>query len=100
MIFFNVNKNHGTHRSQLRISAFHGKTQSLSTGSPSVKVASCIELLHRAGRVITPANSAHRIVLIAIERGTLQPLVFDNQAHLNHRAMAAILGVILKLPPV
>ncbi len=62
--------------------------------------AASIELLPRAERVITPINSAHRIVLMAIERGTLQHLVFDNQAHLNHRVMAAILGVILKLPPV
>jgi hypothetical protein len=29
-----------------------------------------------------------------------QHLVFDQQAHLHHRAMAAILGVILKLPPL
>ena len=27
-------------------------------------------------------------------------LVFDNQAHLSHRAMAAILGAILRLPPL
>ena len=60
----------------------------------------CIELIERSERVITPINSAHRIVLMAIERGTLQHLVFDNQAHLNYRVMAAILGVILKLPPV
>jgi len=59
-----------------------------------------IELLPRAERVITPVNSAHRIVVMAIERGTLQHLVFDNQAHLNHRALAAILGVVLKLPLV
>jgi hypothetical protein len=39
-------------------------------------------------------------VLMAIERGTLQDLVFDNRAHLSHRAMAAILGAILKLPPI
>ena len=45
-----------------------------------------IELVQRAQRVITPINSAHRIVLMAIERGTLQHLVFDNQAHLNHRS--------------
>jgi glutamate/tyrosine decarboxylase-like PLP-dependent enzyme len=45
-------------------------------------------------------NSAHRIVLMAIERGRLQNLIFDNQAHASHRAMAAILGVILRLPPV
>jgi hypothetical protein len=50
--------------------------------------------------VITPVTTAHRAVLMAIERGKLQNLIFDNQAHWNHRAMAAILGVILKLPPV
>jgi hypothetical protein len=54
----------------------------------------------RAERVLTPVNSVHRTVLMAIERGTLQDLVFDNQAHLSHRAMAAVLGAILKLPPV
>jgi hypothetical protein len=37
---------------------------------------------------------------MAIERGKLQNLIFDNQAHWNHRAMAAILGAVLKLPPV
>jgi hypothetical protein len=37
---------------------------------------------------------------MAIERGKLQHLIFDNQAHVAHRAMAAILGVILKLPPL
>ena len=56
----------------------------------------------RAARpaVLTPVTTAHRAVLMAIERGKLQKLIFDNQAHWNHRAMAAILGVILKLPPV
>jgi ferredoxin len=59
-----------------------------------------IRLNERKQRVITPVTTAHRSVLMAIERGTLQNLIFDNQAHWNHRAMAAILGVILKLPPV
>ena len=54
----------------------------------------------RPARVITPVTTAHRAVLMAIERGKLQNLVFDNQALWNHRAMAAILGAILKLPPV
>jgi ferredoxin len=58
-----------------------------------------VRLAPRKERVITPVNSTHRIVVMAIERGLLQELVFDNQAHLSHRAMAAILGVILKLPP-
>ncbi|MGA2674297.1 MAG: 4Fe-4S dicluster domain-containing protein [Terracidiphilus sp.] len=59
-----------------------------------------IALKARRQRVITPVTTAHRAVLMAIERGTLQNLIFDNQAQANHRAMAAILGVILKLPPV
>jgi hypothetical protein len=37
---------------------------------------------------------------MAIERGKLQELIFDNRALFSHRAMAAILGVILKLPPM
>jgi ferredoxin len=59
-----------------------------------------IKLHARTQRVLTPVTTAHRAVLMAIERGKLQNLIFDNQAHWNHRAMAAILGVILKLPPV
>ena len=54
----------------------------------------------RTERVFTPVNTVHRTVLMALERGTLQDLVFDNRAHLSHRAMAALLGAILKLPPV
>jgi ferredoxin len=59
-----------------------------------------VSLRPRPQRVLTPVTTAHRAVLMAIERGMLQNLIFDNQAHWNHRAMAAILGVILKLPPV
>ena len=59
-----------------------------------------IELERRPVQVITPVNSTHRFVLQAIEKGTLQNLVFDNQAFANHRAMAAVFGAILKLPPL
>jgi len=67
-----------------------------------VRVCSKEYILMRArdNKVITPVNSAHRAVIMAIERGQLQNLIFDNQALWNHRAMAAILGVILKLPPL
>ena len=61
---------------------------------------SVISLKERAKRIITPINSAHKTVMMAIERGKLQDLIFDNQALWNHRAMAAILGVLLKLPPI
>jgi ferredoxin len=59
-----------------------------------------IELCSRNERVITPINSVHRVVIMAIERGKLQNLLFDNQVMFSHRAMAAVLGVILKLPPI
>lgn len=59
-----------------------------------------IELQKRPVQVITPVNSTHRFVLQAIEKGTLQNLIFDNQAFANHRAMAAVFGTILKLPPL
>ncbi len=58
-----------------------------------------LALEERAERVITPLNSVHRSVMMAIERGSLQNLIFDNRALFSHRAMAAILGVILRLPP-
>ena len=67
-----------------------------------VCVRSCpkdsIHLNSRPRRVITPLNGTHRAVLMAIERGKLQDLIFDNQVLWSHRAMAAVLGVILKLP--
>jgi hypothetical protein len=59
-----------------------------------------LSLASRPQRIITPVNSTHRAVVMAIERGKLQNLIFDNQAYASHRAMAAVLGVILKLPPV
>jgi ferredoxin len=59
-----------------------------------------LHLTARAERVITPLNSTHKAVVMAIERGKLQNLIFDNQALWSHRAMAAILGVILRLPPL
>lgn len=61
---------------------------------------SAIKLKSRPTKIITPANSVHRCVLMAIEKGQLQNLIFDNQAFASHRAMAAVLGAILKLPPV
>jgi ferredoxin len=69
-----------------------------------VCVRSCpkesIRLESRPERVLTPLNGAHRAVIMAIERGTLQNLVFDNRALWSHRALAAILGAILRLTPL
>ncbi len=54
----------------------------------------------REKKVFTPVNMAHRVVLEAIETNKLQNLIFDNQTHFSHRALAAIFGAILKLPPM
>jgi ferredoxin len=53
----------------------------------------------RPKRVVTPVDTLHRTVLMAIERGNFADCIFDNRALFSHRAMAAILGVILRLPP-
>lgn len=62
--------------------------------------AGCLKLTRRPGRTITPLNTAHRLVLMATERGVLQNLIFDNQVLFSHRLAAAVLGAVLKLPPV
>lgn len=59
-----------------------------------------LSLRSRPQRVITPINSVHRTVMMAIERGGLQNLIFDNRVLWNHRALAAVLGAILRLPPI
>jgi len=58
-----------------------------------------LTLASRPERVITPLDSVHKAVLMAVERGKLQNLIFDDQTLASHRALAAVLGVILRLPP-
>jgi len=59
-----------------------------------------IHLESRPQRVLTPLDGTHRAVVMAIERGKLQHLIFDNRVLWSHRALAAIMGVVLKLPPL
>jgi ferredoxin len=67
-----------------------------------VCVRNCVDgalsLTSRPERVLTPVTTAHRTVLMAIERGKLQDLIFDNRVLFSHRALAALLGVLLRLP--
>ncbi len=59
-----------------------------------------IQMQARPERVITPLNTAHRVVMMAIERGNLQNLIFDNRVLWSHRMLSAFLGAVLKLPPL
>jgi ferredoxin len=89
--------NDGTGRKQAQID------QELCLGC-GVCIRNCrinaLKMQPREKRIITPVNSTHKAVLMALERGKLQNLIFDNQVLWSHRALAALLGVILKLPPV
>lgn len=58
-----------------------------------------ITLTFRDSRVLTPLDSTRRTVTMAVERGKLQNLIFDNQGLASHRFMAALIGVVLQLPP-
>ena len=59
-----------------------------------------IMLVRREKQILTPVNTTHRTILMAIEKGTLADLIFDNQAHISHRAMAAVLSCLLSLSPI
>lgn len=58
-----------------------------------------IKLVKRESRIITPVNTAHRVVLTAIDKRMLPNLIFDNYESASHRVLAAILSAILSLPP-
>lgn len=59
-----------------------------------------IKMEFRDARVFTPVSLNHKLVLQALEKGKLQNLIFRDHTKVNHRVLASILGVILKLPPL
>ena len=67
-----------------------------------VCVWTCVHCGHilrsRPERVITPLNSVHRSVMMAIKRGDLQNMMLANRVLWRHRALAALLDTPLRLP--
>ncbi len=59
-----------------------------------------LRLVRRAKRVIPPLDTTHRTVVMAVERGQLADLLFDDRTLASHRILGAVLGAVLKLPPV
>lgn len=94
--------------SEKPISIKHGRTKLVPNPNLCLGCGVCVRncpnksitLLRREKQILTPANTTHRTVLMAIEKGTLPQLIFDNGAYKSHRVMAAVLSVILNLPPV
>ena len=58
-----------------------------------------LTLIEKKTRMITPVNGAHRVVLMAVDKGMLGDLMFDNSSLASHRMMAGVVNAILALPP-
>lgn len=65
----------------------------------SCPVRGALRLAPRPERVLTPRTTAHRVVTMALERGTLGALLFDDQTLASHRALAALVDAVLALAP-
>lgn len=59
-----------------------------------------ITMLPRQQRVIVPETTYDRIIAMAIERGKLSNLVFDDPSKINHRALGRMVGVIENSSPL
>jgi ferredoxin len=59
-----------------------------------------IALVKRKQRVLTPEDTFERVVLMSLERGTLQNQLFDDPSSLTQGALRGIVGAFLRLPPV
>ncbi len=58
-----------------------------------------ITMKQRPQRVLTPENTFDRIVKMAMERGKLANVLFEQPEKLSHRALGRIIGVLEKTPP-
>jgi len=59
-----------------------------------------LSMAPRKERVMVPETAWHRVVLMAIERGKFQNLLFDDFDRLDHAALRAITRIVVGLPPV
>lgn len=62
--------------------------------------AKSIKLVPRRQRVITPETTFQKVLLLALEKGTLQNQIFDNPQSITHKFMRGFFGGFLRLPPV
>ncbi|MFC1991553.1 4Fe-4S dicluster domain-containing protein [Chloroflexota bacterium] len=58
-----------------------------------------LRLVHREKSVITPETAFDRVVSMALERGKLGDLIFEDHDKLSHRALGRIIGILEKAPP-
>jgi len=69
----------------------------------AVCVRSCkfgaLSMRDRPSRTIPPEHTLERVVRMAVERGKLQTLIFDEPDKVTHKVLRGVLGAILALPP-
>jgi NAD-dependent dihydropyrimidine dehydrogenase PreA subunit/biotin operon repressor len=92
-----VTEGEGTHKKKW---AIRDETLCLGCG---VCYSACklgaITMKPRAQRVFTPETTFDRLVAMAIERGKLADLLFEDPRKLSHRALGRIVGVLEKTAP-
>ena len=59
-----------------------------------------LRLVRRSERLLPPRTTALRVVRMALERGRLADLLFDDRSLASHRILGSLLGAVLSLPPV
>jgi len=59
-----------------------------------------LSMAPRKERILVPETSWHRAVVMAIERGKFQNLLFDDFDRIDHAALRAITRIVVGLPPV
>jgi Fe-S-cluster-containing hydrogenase component 2 len=59
-----------------------------------------LSMAPREKRILVPETSWQRAVIMAIERGKFQNLLFDDFDRLDHAVLRAITRIIIGLPPV
>jgi ferredoxin len=58
-----------------------------------------IRMAPREKRILPPEGTFERVIQMAIERGKLADLIFEDPEQFSHRAMAVMMKVIEKSPP-
>lgn len=59
-----------------------------------------LKMKQRKERVLVPETTIERVIHMAIERGKLQNLLFDENEGLTYKALNKFFGVIANLPPL
>ena len=53
----------------------------------------------RDKRMLTPETVFEKLVMVAMERGRLANLIFDDPERLNHRVIGRLVSILEKSPP-